>query len=471
MELPRLEDVINELSRRDLMRFIERTMPKYSAQWFHRHTCQKIENWINGEGKPRLMIFIPPQHGKSQISTRHTPAWILGNKPDTKVAIAAYNGTVASKFNRDVQRIIEQDQYRQIFPEIKIPAAGVPSGNYVRNNTEFELVGEIGGLVSVGVGGGLTSRQVDVMIIDDVYKDAKEAWSPIVRQSVSEWYSTVVETRLHNDSKVLIVFTRWHENDLGGELLKSQPDDWEVVKFPAIKFDEVNPDDPREYGEALWEGKHGAKKLLDIKKRNRTTFDALYQQEPKAKEGLLYGEFQTYAEMPELKGAYRIEVYCDSADTGSDYLCSILYTTYMGKHYVQDIVYVQDGVEITEKILAKQFIDGGAQLAQIEANAGGRIFARNVERVYKNEGGKKCVFKAFHQTENKEARIYSNAASVTENILMPVGWHMKFPVFYEHVTSFSAIFKKNKHDDCADALTGVVERSAKHTGQYYTAST
>ena len=143
---------------------------------------------------------------------------------------------------------------------------------YLKNKSEFEIPNYNGSVVSIGVGGALTSRQIDTLIIDDIYKDAKDAWSPIIRQNVWDWYTSTAETRLHNDSQVLIVFTRWHENDLAGKLLKEESEKWDVIKLPAIKDESKNIFDKRKNGEALWSERHSEEKLLNIKKKNPTVF-------------------------------------------------------------------------------------------------------------------------------------------------------------------------------------------------------
>jgi len=152
------------------------------------------------------MVFMPPQHGKSEGSTRRLPAFILGNSPDTKVAVISYNAPKARKFNREIQRIIDTDEYRDIFPGVRLNVSNVVTvgSSWLRNADECEIVGFRGGFKTVGVGGALTGDPVDVLIMDDIYKDAKSAWSPVVRESISDWYDTVAETRLHNDSKQLI---------------------------------------------------------------------------------------------------------------------------------------------------------------------------------------------------------------------------------------------------------------------------
>ena len=155
---------------------------------------------------------MPPQHGKSEGSTRRLPSYVLGRKPDTKIAVVSYNAPKARKFNREIQRVIDSPEYHEIFPDTCLNSSNVTTvaGAWLRNADEFEIVGRRGSVKTVGVGGPLTGEPVDMLIMDDIYKDAKSAWSPVVREAIEDWYDTVAETRLYNDSQQLIVFTRWH---------------------------------------------------------------------------------------------------------------------------------------------------------------------------------------------------------------------------------------------------------------------
>jgi hypothetical protein len=254
----------------------------------------------------------------------------------------------------------------------------------------------------------LTSRQIDKLIIDDIYKDSKEAWSPTVRSSVWDWYTSVAETRLHNDSQILVVFTRWHEYDLAGRLLQDEADEWEIVSFPAIKIGRPTKKDPRKNGEALWENRHSKEKLMKVKRKSPIVFANLYQQDPKPQEGLLYTRFQTYKNLPDESDrgqegllytrfqTYKnlpdesdrgtVRAYCDTADTGQDYLCSIVYMESNQRAFILDVIYTQEPIEITEEIVAKQYDKFEVNEAVIESNAGGRSFGRNVERLLSEMG-------------------------------------------------------------------------------------
>ena len=279
---------LKSMSRERLLQFTYSTMPSFLATPFHKHYYSILTDFALGKIK-KLMIFMPPQHGKSEGSTRRLPAFILGLRPDTKIGIVSYSATKARKFNREIQRVIDNEEYRSLFPETKLNASNLQtvSGGWLRNVDECEIVGCRGGFRTVGVCGPLTGEPIDVLIMDDIYKDAKSAWSPVVRESINDWYDTVAETRLHNDSRQLIVFTRWHESDLAGRLLEQQgrytndhQDGWVVVTWQAIKVGAPTETDSREEGEALWPERHSLEKLKSIRMRNPHVFESLYQQDP-----------------------------------------------------------------------------------------------------------------------------------------------------------------------------------------------
>ncbi|GHU57980.1 hypothetical protein AGMMS49975_24200 [Clostridia bacterium] len=280
------------LARRCLMDFTRYTNANYSVNWHHRTYANALDDFAAGKIK-KLMVFMPPQHGKSELCSRRLPAKILGDKPDTRIALVSYNHDFAAKFNRDVQRIIDTPEYRTLYPDTSLNTQNIRTvvGTWLRNADEFEIVGRRGSLVTVGTGGGLTGRAVDVLIIDDPYKDPKSAWSLTTRQSTQDWYDAVACSRLHNDSKQLITLTRWHPDDLAGTLLTREADEWTVVKYQAIKSGEPTAEDPRANGEALWAERHSLEQLLQIKKSNSHVFQSLYQQDPKPVEGLIYSYF------------------------------------------------------------------------------------------------------------------------------------------------------------------------------------
>lgn len=267
---------------RQFRQFLPYVDPTYSRQWFHRLIADRCQALLEGEIK-KLMVFVPPQHGKSQIVSRSFPAFALGVNPDLKIVGCSYAATLAQGFSRSIQRLMDSQEYIRIFPETYLNGShghGSVRG-VTRTADEFEVVGHRGFYKSAGVCGGLTGTAVDIGIIDDPVKDALEAQSATYRERVWDWYNSVFMTRLHNNSKQLFIMTRWHEDDLAGRIL-AQEDDWEVLRIPAVRetLDDGNAEDPRRVGEALWEQRHSLKRLLNAQKRSERVFAALYQQHP-----------------------------------------------------------------------------------------------------------------------------------------------------------------------------------------------
>lgn len=458
-------------SRKHLYDFTKYTTGKFDPTTFHENYYEVLDLFAKKKIK-NLIISVPPQHGKSEGSSRRLPAYVLGLDPNRKIALASYNSTFASKFNREVQRIIDSPEYEKVFPETTLNKSNVVtvSGNYLRNSEEFEVVNKSGSFKAVGVGGGLTGNPVDLMIMDDLYKDYLDACSPTISQNVWDWYTTVVKTRLHNDSQQLIVFTRWDENDLIGRLEKKgkvkeftgdfsmledlKHDEFLKINFEAIKTGKPTKFDPRKAGEALWPGRHSLEKLISEQEMDPQKFSSVYQGQPRTKEGLTYREFGTYKKLPLLK---YIGSYTDVADKGSDYLCTIFYGIPIDEEdehiYIIDVIYTQEAQEETEIEVPERIELNDSTINYVESNNGGRAFARTIDKALDD----RYVIEDFHQSNNKEARIHTNSGSVNKTMLFQEDWEIAFPDFANEIINRKKK-GKNLHDDGADALTGVYEK-------------
>ncbi len=170
----------------NLLSFTRHTLPSFAPAPFHIAYYEVLTRFALGEIK-KLMITMPPQHGKSEGATRRLPAFVLGQDPDKRIAIVSYNAIKARKFNRELQRIMDDDRYYELFPQTLLAGQasyqeqGRRSRNYARNSDECEIVGYQGSFKTIGVGGSLTGEPVDMLIMDDLYKDASSAWSPVIR--------------------------------------------------------------------------------------------------------------------------------------------------------------------------------------------------------------------------------------------------------------------------------------------------
>ena len=456
-----------------LLAFTAFTMPTFLPAAFHLKYYDYLNDFAHGKIK-KLMVFMPPQHGKSEGSTRRLPPFIHGLNPDAKIAVISYSASKARKFNREMQRVIDTPEYHDIFPETTINGANgkTTSSTWVRTSEEFEIVNHRGSLKTVGVGGPLTGDPVDILIMDDLYKDAKTAWSPTIRGGVADWYDTVADTRLHNDSQQLIVFTRWHQDDLAGRLLKLQgefhpvtnPDGWVIVVYQAIKIGEPTEYDPREEGEALWPERHNLNKLQKVREKNNHVFQSLYQQDPKPAEGLMYERgFREYEVIPYTVNNIA-KNYTDTADTGKDYLCSINYVESDNGNYVTDILFTTKPMEYTEVKTAEMLAKEQIAYSNIESNNGGRSFGRNVETQTRVLGNNTTEFNLFFQGDNKEIRIFTKSNEVQNLTFFPTGWQNRWPEFHQHITTYMKT-GSNEHDDGADTLTGMVEMRGQSAGE------
>jgi predicted phage terminase large subunit-like protein len=230
--------------------------------------------------------FIPTHN--SEIISRRLPAYILGINPNASIMSCSYGADLASRMNRDVQRIIDSKEYNQVFPETNLFGQNVRTvaqGSYLRNNDIFEIVGKRGVYKSAGVGGGITGQGFEYGLVDDPIKNQQEADSPTYRQNIWDWYTTTFHTRAEKDACICIILTRWHEDDLAGKLLelaKNDPaaDQWEVISLPAIKEGEPTAIDPRKEGEVLWPNKYTKEEILSYKAEGSQAFSAIYQQAP-----------------------------------------------------------------------------------------------------------------------------------------------------------------------------------------------
>ena len=309
-----LTQVLAERARRvkagrNLLDFVSYTMPTYQVNWHHAILANKLQEFAEGKIK-KLMVFMPPQHGKSELVSRRLPAYLLGRNPELKLIGCSYSSDLSSSFNRDVQRIIDDPLYTNVFPETRLNSSNVRSssqGSYLRNSDIFEVVGYKGFYKSVGLGGSLTGTPADIGIIDDPVKDAIEADSPTYRARAWDWFTNVFLTRMHNDSQVLVTQTRWHEDDLSGRIL-ARMKGWEVLSLPAICTGSHNSIDPRQEGEPLWASKHSLERLVEIQESNPRAFHALYQQDPKPfSGGLVFPDYRLGTYEGKAKIAYGLD--------------------------------------------------------------------------------------------------------------------------------------------------------------------
>lgn len=303
---------------RSLMDFVVRFNPRYRESALHRHMADRIDAALErrcricdlrrgeclGEGHEytplnRLMIFIPPQHGKSELVSINAPARYLAEHPDHYWVAASYAETLAVRNSRHARNLVRSLEFRELY--------GLALSRASNSVTEWEFEGHRGGFYAVGVGGALTGRTADVLVIDDPVKDRQDADSSTIRENVWDWWKTVARTRLNPDSVVIVVMTRWHHDDLAGRILDGADGElgegrvedggeWTVVELPAL----AREDDTlgREAGDPLMVPHHNhVSKEAAIEWYDRTRksigprdWSALYQQRPSQDEDAIFPE-------------------------------------------------------------------------------------------------------------------------------------------------------------------------------------
>ena len=317
--LKTMRDGFRHYARKHLYTFLEYCDRNYQREWYHTLIADKCEEVYEGKIK-RLMIFVPPQHGKSEIVSRRFPAWALGKNPKLKIVGSSYSTDLARNFCRAIQRTIDDRDYAVLFPDTRINNSNVRTDatrGWVRNADMFETVGKGGFYKAVGVSGSLTGTPVDIAIIDDPVKDALEAYSRTYRERVWDWYLNVLLTRLHNESRQILIMTRWHVDDLAGRILEREGDKWDLVSFPAIC--ESDKEAHRKPGEALWESRHSLERLREIEARSPRTFASLYQQRPAIEGGNIiqrsWFNYVPLADFERIRDNSPIDYYVDTAYT------------------------------------------------------------------------------------------------------------------------------------------------------------
>ena len=273
--------------RRNLLAFTQFTKPDYRTNWHHKELAAKLDLVAQGRCQ-RLMVFMPPQHGKSELVSRRFPAYILGRNPDLRIIACAHSHRLAVGMNRDVQRIIRSLAYEQVFTRIHLDRTRVcsPRGMQSRRTMDFfEIPGHAGSLLSAGVRNSISGLPADGAIIDDPFGKREDADSSVIRQRVWDWFANDLYGRLSTDAWIVLTHTRWHRDDLAGRLLLKMADraadQWQTLCLPAIREEGLcDPCDRRAPGEALWPEFKSPQALEIIRRQDSRAFAALYQQNP-----------------------------------------------------------------------------------------------------------------------------------------------------------------------------------------------
>lgn len=437
----------------------------------------------------KLMLNIPPRHGKS-YSLSEFEQWYLGKNNTGSVITVSYNDILSERFSGNVRDGIDAtklDPRVTVFSDI-FPGVRIKPGDAAKKL--WALLGSFFSYLGTGFGGTITGIGCRLGVIDDPVKNSREAFNDTILDGQYDWYVDTFISRVEEGGYQIINMTRWSTRDLCGRLLEEEPGEWYVLCYPACsnaqkiyrvedcrKSRELDgcqscPEYPCEYyqGEQLDQegnivGRMMCPELLSFQSWNdkrrlmsQEIFEANYQQQPVDVTGALYAQgFKTYDPAALDRGSFeRICSYTDTADEGTDSLCSICFGVIDRYAYVTDVYYTDEAMEKTEPETARRMKQQGVREALIESNNGGRGFARNVIAILKGWKWTRTVVTWFHQGANKKARILSNATNVCDQVIMPEDWEKRWPEFAKHIGKYQRK-GKNEHDDAEDCLTGVVE--------------
>lgn len=443
-----------ELARRQFFYFCNAMAPDFYKEdrQFLINFCNELQAFYESEDEV-LIVNAPPRHGKSRTASLFVE-WALGKNINEKIMTGSYNETLSTMFSKNVRNAIQEEKadeekivYSDIFPSTKIKR-----GDGAMNL--WSLEGGYNNYLATSPTGTATGFGCSLMIIDDLIKNAEEAYNEATLEKHWEWFTNTMLSRLEEGGKIIIIMTRWATGDLAGRALKHFRDTGKSCRQILLKA--LQDDGTMLCDEVL--------SLRSYKMKVEAMGEAIalanYQQTPIDIQGVLYKNLKTYDKLPPY--FEHIINYTDTADDGGDYLCSISAGIYQGEGYVLDVIYTQEGMEITEPLTAEFMVRNKVNAALIESNNGGKGFARNVIRIIWEKFKTKAVnVKWFHQSQNKKARILTNSTFVMNHIYFPVMWKNKWPEFYKAITTYQKE-GKNTHDDGPDALTGIAEVCQKN---------
>ena len=445
----------------------------------HLQVLNRVFTEVASSPDPRfVLVEMPPRHGKSEHVSRHGTAWYVGTYPDNRVILTSYETTFAETWGRQARNLIEE--FGEELFGVKVASDSSAAGRW-------DIEGHRGGMNAVGMGGALTGKGGHLIVIDDPLKNWEDAQSMNNREKQWDWYRSTLRTRLEPGGSIILVMTRWHEDDLGGRLLKHSNDDpeadqWEVVRMPAIAEPDVDEavEDldtwrdsiGRKNGQALWPARYPLARLRQLRQSlGPIIFEAMFQQRPSSRTG---GLFQTqnwrYCDAPPagLDWIRRWDLAATEKKQGSDpdWTAGVLMARADdGLIYVGDVARIRADPSEVEKFIRGTAVQDLAmwnsraqRMSQDPGQAGKALvshYRRNVLQGFQ--------FQTDSESGDKLTRATPFASQQEgENVVLVRGdWNADF--IEEHRR-----FPRGNHDDMVDAaalafqeLAGLLKRKAR----------
>jgi predicted phage terminase large subunit-like protein len=453
-----------ELSRRRLIEFIKEFHPRYKDGWVHHDICRRLEQFsrdVEAGKSPRLMILMPPRHGKSQIASKLFPAWHLGHNAHHEIIACSYNVSLALDFSREVRGVLRSNRYATLFPSTKLDPEF--QGAEAWKTVSPTGVGS-GGYVAAGIGGPINGKGAHVLIIDDPLKNAEEAESVERRQLIWNWYGSTAYTRLAPGGGVLIIQTWWHDDDLAGRLMAEMKGDPEADQFEIVKYPAVAEEDEafRMKGEALHPDRYDLPALERIKRtlggdRGRY-WSALYQQNPVPAEGAFFTNdmfmYRTEALSLEHMIVYQAWDFAIGEKRYNDYTVGVTAAVdYDDNIHLLDVVRFRsaDSAKIARSVLDTYQRYADVQIVGVEDGQIWRGFKPLLQRMMIE----RRIYPTFHEHRpltDKQVRAQPlQGRMVLKRVTFPRSAEWLGPLRQEFLR-----FPAGMHDDIVDAVAWLV---------------
>ena len=455
--------------------FVKQYNRKFVVNEHHEKVCTVLDMVLRGE-IVKVIINIAPRYSKTEIAVKNFISSGLAINPSSKFIHLSYSDDLALDNSEGVRDIVASDAYRELFPEVQVKYGSDSKKKWYTTAGGGVYATSTAGQVT-GFGAGKVEEEISeedfpnanepifsgALVVDDAIKP-EDAYSDVKRERINQRWESTIKNRVNSRKTPMVVMgQRTHPEDISGYLMqvdgfthdieeaKKYQTKWLVISMPAL----IDFGLPTE--RALWPFKHNLEELKRMREADSQVFDTQYQQNPQPLEGLMYDTFRTYHAIPLAEGEKIVrKSYTDTADKGKDFLFQCVYDETPTGIYVQDILYTNLAMKETEPMSAMQLAKYKVEQARFESNNGGEGFARAVETQTRAIGNLETTFITFHQSANKEVRIFNNSAKVTNLIYMPHDWKTRWPLVYKHVTNYLKS-GKNANDDIEDGLTGMVE--------------
>ena len=433
----------NELCRRMYSEYLIRVHNgMYKPLRHTQYLADRLQAIADGEQK-YIIVEMPPRHSKSMTITETFPSYFIGRNPNKRVIATAYSEGLARKFGR-----LNRNKLVEFGSEI----FNIQMANDNSTATNWSVGDNAGGMVATGIGGSITGEGADLMIIDDPIKNNAEAQSETIRNKIWDEWETTLSTRLHKGASVIVVMTRWHEDDIVGRLLERSPYDWERIRMPAISEDD---DDllGREVGEPLSIELGFDERWAELKKQEvgSKTWNALYQQRPSASEGNIFKRewWQYYEQAP--RKFDRMIISWDLTFKGND-----------SNDYVVGQVWIKKGADkyLVEQVRGQMDFPDTLQAVKTLA----RKYPKAREILIEDKANGPAVISSIQREVSgvipikpKESKV-ARAQSVTPQIESGNVFLPKYAAFVDDLIEECASFPNSANDDQVDALSQALNR-------------